>query len=265
MDDHVYLEYSKGSSSKFWEATLVGRVVTFHWGKIGTKGQTHKKRFKTPEAAIAEFSKKARAKVRKGYVEIIPEEEESATPEPAREAASEPDEPESAVASVASTVTKSAVVEQSSPDTPVEPSPEDKKSSVQANKPEVAWTEDLLKLAGPLRDNLHTPIPERTAEQALEGRLLRSVHEPDDLVPAAQELARSFVRDRSPVALGLAKQMLYRNSALAHPLEAHLSDSLAMYWTSLGDGKEGVAAFREKRAPRFRGKASALPRIHPRG
>ena len=104
-----------------------------------------------------------------------------------------------------------------------------------------------------------------SAEQALEGRLLRSVHEPDVLVPDAQELARSFVRDRSPVALGLAKQMLYRNSALAHPLEAHLSDSLAMYWTSLGDGKEGVAAFREKRSPQFRGKASALPRIHPKG
>ncbi|MDO3395715.1 crotonase/enoyl-CoA hydratase family protein [Nocardioides sp. SOB44] len=103
-----------------------------------------------------------------------------------------------------------------------------------------------------------------SAEQALAGRLLRSVHEPDDLVPDAQELARSFVRDRSPVALGLAKQMLYRNSALAHPLEAHLSDSLAMYWTSLGDGKEGVAAFREKRSPQFRGKASALPRIHPK-
>ena len=100
-----------------------------------------------------------------------------------------------------------------------------------------------------------------TAEQALAGRLVRSLHAPDDVLPAAQELARSFVKDRSPVALGLAKQMLYRNSAAAEPLEAHLTDSLAMYWTSIGDGKEGVAAFLEKRTPAFTGKASALPRI----
>ena len=40
------------------------------------------------------------------------------------------------------------------------------------------------------------------AEAALAGRLLRSVHEPDDLLPAAVDLARSFVVDRSPVALG---------------------------------------------------------------
>ena len=49
--------------------------------------------------------------------------------------------------------------------------------------------------------------------------------------------------DRSPAALGLAKQMLYRNGAADHPLEAHLSDSLAMFYTSIADGKEGVAAF----------------------
>ena len=41
-----------------------------------------------------------------------------------------------------------------------------------------------------------------TAEQAHDGRLVRSVHEPDDLLPAALDLARSFVVGRSPVALG---------------------------------------------------------------
>ncbi|MDQ6522136.1 crotonase/enoyl-CoA hydratase family protein [Nocardioides sp. LHD-245] len=101
-----------------------------------------------------------------------------------------------------------------------------------------------------------------TAEQAHAGRLVRSLHEPEDLLPAAYELARSFVTDRSPVALGLAKQLLYRNSAAADPLEAHLTDSLAMFWTSIGDGKEGVAAFLEKRAPRFTRKASELPPLY---
>lgn len=101
-----------------------------------------------------------------------------------------------------------------------------------------------------------------TGEQALAGRLVRSIHEPEDLLPAAYELARSFVVGRSPVALGLAKQMLYRNSAAEHPLEAHRADSLAMWVTSVGDGKEGVAAFLEKRDPVFTGKASEIPEIY---
>jgi enoyl-CoA hydratase/carnithine racemase len=101
-----------------------------------------------------------------------------------------------------------------------------------------------------------------TADQALAGRLVRSVHEPDDLLPAAVELARSFVVRRSPVALALAKQMLYRNGAVDHPLEAHRAESLAMFYTSIGDGKEGVAAFRQKREPDFTGRASELPEIY---
>lgn len=100
-----------------------------------------------------------------------------------------------------------------------------------------------------------------TADAALAGRLVRSVHEPDELLPAAYDLARSFVVGRSPTALGLAKRLLYRNSAVADPLDAHLSDSLAMYWSSIGDGKEGVAAFLEKRPPTFTGRASELPPV----
>ncbi|MET3962987.1 enoyl-CoA hydratase/carnithine racemase [Marmoricola sp. OAE513] len=101
-----------------------------------------------------------------------------------------------------------------------------------------------------------------TGEQALAGRLVRSVHEPEDLLEEAYRLARSFVVGRSPVALALAKQMLYRNSAADHPLEAHRADSLAMWHASVGDGKEGVAAFLEKRDPVFTGKASETPEIY---
>jgi enoyl-CoA hydratase/carnithine racemase len=101
------------------------------------------------------------------------------------------------------------------------------------------------------------------AQTALAGRLVRSVHAPETLLDEARALARKFIDNRSPVATALIRQMLYRNSAQPHPLEAHRVDSLAMFYTSVGDGKEGVAAFREKRDPAFQGKASEMPPFYP--
>jgi enoyl-CoA hydratase/carnithine racemase len=101
------------------------------------------------------------------------------------------------------------------------------------------------------------------AEVALRGGLVRSVYSPEDLLEEAGRLARRFVNGRSPVATALARQMLYRNSAMPHPMDAHRVESLAMFYTSIGDGREGVAAFREKRQPAFTGKASELPPFFP--
>lgn len=98
-----------------------------------------------------------------------------------------------------------------------------------------------------------------SAEQAHEGRLVRSIHEPDELLSTAQDLARSFVVGRSATALAMAKKLIYRNAAVDHPIEAHRADSLAMWHASVGDGKEGVAAFLEKRPAEFVGRASNVP------
>jgi len=75
---------------------------------------------------------------------------------------------------------------------------------------------------------------------------------PDDLLPAALALARSFIDNTSPVSVALIRQMMWRMLAAGHPMEAHRIDSRAMYHRGRSaDVKEGIASFLEKRPPRF--------------
>ncbi len=101
------------------------------------------------------------------------------------------------------------------------------------------------------------------AEVAFEARFVKGVYPAGELLEEAYKIARKIAK-HSPVAVTLARQMMYRNSAQHHPIEAHKVDSLAIYYASIGDGKEGVNSFLEKRAPEFTKKASSdIPDFYP--
>ena len=100
-------------------------------------------------------------------------------------------------------------------------------------------------------------------EQALAGRYVKAVVPADQLLEEAYKIARRIAQ-HSPVAIALTRQMMYRNAAQDHPIEAHKVDSLAIFYTSLNDGKEGVQSFLEKRSPTFTGRTSTdMPEFYP--
>ncbi len=100
-------------------------------------------------------------------------------------------------------------------------------------------------------------------EQALAGRYVKAVVPADQLLEEAYKIARRIAQ-HSPVAIALTRQMMYRNAAQDHPIEAHKVDSLAIFYTSLNEGKEGVQSFLEKRPPKFTGHTSTdMPEFYP--
>lgn len=100
-------------------------------------------------------------------------------------------------------------------------------------------------------------------EEALAGRFVKAVLPADELLEEAYRIARRIAQ-HSPVAIAMTRQMMYRNSAQADPLEAHKAESLAIYYCSLKSGKEGVKSFLEKRPARFSDKTSTdMPDFYP--
>jgi enoyl-CoA hydratase/carnithine racemase len=103
------------------------------------------------------------------------------------------------------------------------------------------------------------------AEEALAGRLVRSVHPASQLLAEARKLAREIADNTAPVSVALTRQMLWRNASAAHPMEAHKIDSRAIYRRSKsGDAAEGIASFLEKRAPIYPDSVSSdMPDFFP--
>ncbi|KNZ33617.1 MAG: enoyl-CoA hydratase [Methylibium sp. NZG] len=103
------------------------------------------------------------------------------------------------------------------------------------------------------------------AQEALERGLVRSLHAPQDLLPAARALAREIADHTAPVSVALTRQMLWRMSGQDHPMKAHRVDSRAIQSRGQSaDVREGVSAFLEKRPAVYGDTVSAdMPAFYP--
>jgi enoyl-CoA hydratase/carnithine racemase len=103
-----------------------------------------------------------------------------------------------------------------------------------------------------------------SAEEALAGRLVRSVHPQAELLEAARALAAE-ISASAPVSVAVARRLLWTMLGAAHPMEAHRADSRAMLARGQSDdAREGVTSFLEKRDAVFTDRVSdGLPELFP--
>ena len=103
------------------------------------------------------------------------------------------------------------------------------------------------------------------AAEAKEGGLVRDVYAADELLPAANALAREIADNTAPVSVALARRLMWTMLGADHPMEAHKADSRAMVARGQSaDAREGVMSFLEKRPAEFPDRVSdGLPEIFP--
>jgi enoyl-CoA hydratase/carnithine racemase len=103
------------------------------------------------------------------------------------------------------------------------------------------------------------------AQEAFDRGLVRSLHEPQDLLPAARALAREIADNTAPVSIAVTRQLIWRMAGADHPMEAHKADSRAIQARGASaDVKEGVEAFLQKRPAVYPNQVSTdLPQIWP--
>jgi enoyl-CoA hydratase/carnithine racemase len=104
-----------------------------------------------------------------------------------------------------------------------------------------------------------------SAEEALSGGLVRSVHAAAGVLDAAYVLAREIAQNTAPVSVALSRRMLWTMLGADHPMEAHRADSRAMFARGQSaDAREGVESFLAKRPAQFADRVSdGLPELFP--
>ena len=104
-----------------------------------------------------------------------------------------------------------------------------------------------------------------SAQEAKDRGLVRSLHAPDELLPAARALAREIADNTAPVSIALTRQMLWRMCGQDHPMKAHRVDSRAIQSRGQSaDAREGVSSFLEKRGAAYSNKVSKdMPAFFP--
>jgi enoyl-CoA hydratase/carnithine racemase len=104
-----------------------------------------------------------------------------------------------------------------------------------------------------------------SAQEALAGGLVRSLHPKDELLDAARAIAQEITENAAPVSVALARRMMWRMLGAEHPMLAHRADSRGMFLRGQSaDAAEGVTSFLEKRPARFPDRITdGLPDVMP--
>jgi len=91
-----------------------------------------------------------------------------------------------------------------------------------------------------------------SAADAKEIGLVRSIHEPDELMPHVLKIAKTIAA-RAPIAVQRAKKVMLEGLDLNHSGAAKLEQSSFGHLFSTDDMREGTQAFLQKREPDFKG------------